>query len=741
MCDFLKILNSSRKEKREINSDSTEEFIAEKPQIKKKRNFFKNFKKFFVCSRKKKKLVGDISSQTFSADIDDETSILDRDDGQNSARDSSSDSMLEVTPKSDYTEKVSCEKGDSVEEKTDEKTFVKEAKEAQVTEAVQAPEKPKIEFTPKDSDYSFDSDQINNLKRFGPFHAKGSKKMDKKYLSEPSIGKISSLNEILEIKPIKTFESLLKSVKNCQNVTSKTAKTCQNTIKKFSSDTIVFTGKKIMVRENKSKQMRSQSDTAIVNIPNQLELDIEMLIKSIGSLKVALYLLKLYKEFDEKPTSAELKVNSLIPLSLVERRRKRNKINFSLQNQPIMVKLTTDEKSTSAQRENALSNIDDEDLKEKLEDIPDYLIDKTLDLCYDPIFKKFNELAKEIKIPTLNDLAEQRLHNESESRKYQCQVFRKYLPRNANTTGAFLNESKRYQIDNSCTIDYYLLLWYILSTRNSKLISELKSKKSNNFYDVIKRITDNIKDNNWNLARLSWAKYIGLKPIGRKSKNDLIKYSFFNTENLIFQIDHNNYQKYSYECPNANCFKNTSSEFMLQRSLNKNIVLKKKFCFGCRCLLNVFEPNWSNNILNNGQPILLIADPYIMTQIFEVPLKEIEIPVNLFIGKVVYKLLGYTAGNGDTAGNGHFILKLWNNGKFEKFDNLDLENRKKSKDNDWQISSIFYEYFGLPISALVCSKIDDEELGEELDDKEIDDEEYEEYEYDEDDEELGETRF
>jgi len=100
-------------------------------------------------------------------------------------------------------------------------------------------------------------------------------------------------------------------------------------------------------------------------------------------------------------------------------------------------------------------------------------------------------------------------------------------------------------------LDYYLLVWVILSKTNKLLKKILHRENIDEFHKNINRITQNIVAKKWNSARLVWSKYI--------SKNymetpKMITYNYFGSEMDAFSGFHCIQTfKYLFKCTETNC--------------------------------------------------------------------------------------------------------------------------------------------------------------------------------------------
>ena len=113
-----------------------------------------------------------------------------------------------------------------------------------------------------------------------------------------------------------------------------------------------------------------------------------------------------------------------------------------------------------------------------------------------------------------------------------------------------------FHFSNTCTVDYWLLA-ITLYLNNSSLAKQRISDKSSVSMDlnkVLVNIKNFIMDNQWNMARLEWATFIGLK---KKIINGEVHYNFFDKLSLIILEKMGNYQSFffKYKCK-KNCFTN-----------------------------------------------------------------------------------------------------------------------------------------------------------------------------------------
>jgi len=117
--------------------------------------------------------------------------------------------------------------------------------------------------------------------------------------------------------------------------------------------------------------------------------------------------------------------------------------------------------------------------------------------------------------------------------------------------GSFTFENRRITFRNTCTLDYYLLIWFILSRTNMLLKIIFEKKWKIDFYKTIMKVTQSILNRKWNSARLAWSEFIGKKFIN-ESKS--IVYDYFGSELEGFSGSHD-IQSFSfkYKCSNKTC--------------------------------------------------------------------------------------------------------------------------------------------------------------------------------------------
>ena len=123
---------------------------------------------------------------------------------------------------------------------------------------------------------------------------------------------------------------------------------------------------------------------------------------------------------------------------------------------------------------------------------------------------------------------------------------------------------------NTCTIDYWLLAIYLV-VGNSNLAKErILSKSSTNIElnNVLDKIKSFLLVNDWNLARLEWTNFIGLKG---KLQNGTLYYDYYNTLSPAFVDKWNQYQLFTFDykckksCPiNGDQKTESSHEFCLK---------------------------------------------------------------------------------------------------------------------------------------------------------------------------------
>jgi hypothetical protein len=117
--------------------------------------------------------------------------------------------------------------------------------------------------------------------------------------------------------------------------------------------------------------------------------------------------------------------------------------------------------------------------------------------------------------------------------------------------GSFQFENNMITFSNTCTLDYYLLIWVILSKTNKLLKNIFHRENIDEFYKNINRITQNIVAKKWNSARLVWSKYISKNFL---STTKMITYNYFGSEMDAFSGFHCIQTfKYLFKCTETNC--------------------------------------------------------------------------------------------------------------------------------------------------------------------------------------------
>ena len=113
---------------------------------------------------------------------------------------------------------------------------------------------------------------------------------------------------------------------------------------------------------------------------------------------------------------------------------------------------------------------------------------------------------------------------------------------------------------NTCTIDYFLIMIFIIYENHSKMINE-------NFNNCFEKIHDFVGKNNWNFARLQWLNFAKLKYM----IIDDCTHNWFGSEFDAYYHTYSEFQRYSwtFECNKGSDCKNnerheTSSSFILK---------------------------------------------------------------------------------------------------------------------------------------------------------------------------------
>ncbi len=136
--------------------------------------------------------------------------------------------------------------------------------------------------------------------------------------------------------------------------------------------------------------------------------------------------------------------------------------------------------------------------------------------------------------------------------KKNFDVASEFLPRNG---GSFQPENKIIKFINTCTVDYYLLIWVILSKTNKlykKNLNELKRNENiSSFYEYINKIVQCIVAKKWNSARLLWSNFICK---GYSENSEMILYDYYGSEIEGYAGFHSIQTfSYFYKCTEKKC--------------------------------------------------------------------------------------------------------------------------------------------------------------------------------------------
>lgn len=133
--------------------------------------------------------------------------------------------------------------------------------------------------------------------------------------------------------------------------------------------------------------------------------------------------------------------------------------------------------------------------------------------------------------------------------------------------GNFVSNSMNYYIINTCSIDYFLLIIFLLYDKND----QNKSIFDDTF---IMDIIQYISLNDWNIARLKWIEYNQIPKKIICQKNNIV-YNCFLSEYESFYKTISTFQSFTWfcKCPSKHCklnvmTKQNSSAFKLMLCIN-----------------------------------------------------------------------------------------------------------------------------------------------------------------------------
>ena len=122
-------------------------------------------------------------------------------------------------------------------------------------------------------------------------------------------------------------------------------------------------------------------------------------------------------------------------------------------------------------------------------------------------------------------------------------------------------DKKQYIFKNTCSIDYYLLVIFFVVKNNCETVKKRATTNDcGQFYSTGLQIKQHLANNNWNMARLIWAKFFGNKMF--VNDDGCIVYDFFlHVEESFFNKKTKIFQEFEfyYKC-NDKCFVNNSKE-------------------------------------------------------------------------------------------------------------------------------------------------------------------------------------
>lgn len=165
------------------------------------------------------------------------------------------------------------------------------------------------------------------------------------------------------------------------------------------------------------------------------------------------------------------------------------------------------------------------------------------------------------------------------------------IPKNGSyfKQGSFLIE-----ITNTCSIDYFILICYIISKKKKETLALHFGKDTVDFFFKFLRDLEGMLDKkNWDLARLTWLNICRSIEKKQVSKNHFL-YDCFNSEYCAFLNCYSFIQSFTTftRCPNSECLINKSplqnhSGFSLKYNYFKNYINYFKF---------LFKKKWRKNL-------------------------------------------------------------------------------------------------------------------------------------------------
>ena len=133
-----------------------------------------------------------------------------------------------------------------------------------------------------------------------------------------------------------------------------------------------------------------------------------------------------------------------------------------------------------------------------------------------------------------------------------CDILENVIFKNGGTLEL---DGETYVFLNTCSVDYFLLCVY-LKTSTSKIIDARLNCESlsNDLCRCFDKISNYLKNNQWDLARYEWATFIKMEPV----KNDYdgsITFNFLKKLSFAFCDVMDYYQKYNfnYKCADSEC--------------------------------------------------------------------------------------------------------------------------------------------------------------------------------------------
>ncbi len=132
-----------------------------------------------------------------------------------------------------------------------------------------------------------------------------------------------------------------------------------------------------------------------------------------------------------------------------------------------------------------------------------------------------------------------------------------FLDRLPSNGGKLLEDKKQFTFLNTCSIDYFILVCYIISRKFEYCLHE-KEKKTPFDHLLIEFGKSIGSKNNWDEARLSWLNFNNNNIKKSQTNENKFLYNCLTDEFTAYYSSYSFYQQFRWfnSCPNSNCLNN-----------------------------------------------------------------------------------------------------------------------------------------------------------------------------------------